>query len=128
MSAEDYITKEYFETTLDKKLENFVTKDYLDERFKEQNKMIRQHMTDLTTGFREEVRIVCDKISSVDEKVTNLEGRMINLEDKVDGLEVKLDKVQNDVTLIKDVLKEKADKTEVKKLERRVLRLETQKA
>jgi hypothetical protein len=30
MPKTDYITKEYFERTLDKKLDNFVTKEYLD--------------------------------------------------------------------------------------------------
>lgn len=91
MNKEEYVTKEYLNKTLD-------------ERFSQQEKVIKQHMTDLTSGFKEQIKGVSDQVKSVDERVLNL---------------------QDDVTLIKEVLTEKTDVSETRQLEKRVSRLET---
>lgn len=91
MNTEEYVTKEYLNKTLD-------------ERFSRQEKVIKQHMTDLTSGFKEQIKGVSDQVKSVDERVS---------------------KLQDDVALIKEVLTEKTDVSETRKLEKRVSRLET---
>ncbi len=95
MNKEEYVTKEYLNKTLD-------------ERFSQQEKVIKQHMTDLTSGFKEQIKGVSDQVKSVDERLTK-----------------SISKLQDDVTLIKEVLTEKTDVSETRKLEKRVSRLET---
>lgn len=104
MNKEEYITKEYFDKTLDKKL---------DHKFELWSKDIKQHMTDLKTGFREDVRIVCDQVSALGEKIDRVDQKITNLETKVSNMDIRLIEVQDDVILIKDVLPEKADKKRV---------------
>lgn len=95
MNKEEYVTKEYLNKTLD-------------ERFSQQEKVIKQHMTDLTSGFKEQIKGVSDQVKSVDERLVK-----------------SISKLQYDVTLIKEVLTEKTDVSETRELEKRVSRLET---
>ncbi len=124
MNKEEYITKEYF----DEKTKDFVTNDSLDkkldERFKLQMKELKQHTQDLTTGFREEVRVVCDQVSALGDKIDHISKEVSEIKVDVKRMDQKINTIQDDITLIKDVLPEKADKTEVVDLRRRVIRLE----
>ena len=117
MNKEEYITKEYFDKTLDKKLENFVTKDYLDKKLELLVVRFESHVTDLASGFNEKIKGVCDQVASIDEKLTVLDQ-------KVTGIDSKLTRVVLDVFNIKETLKEKTDKKETLDLKKRVIKLE----
>ncbi|MDO8430581.1 MAG: hypothetical protein Q7S72_01155 [Candidatus Taylorbacteria bacterium] len=119
MIKEEYITKEYFDKTLDKKLENFVTKDYLDEKFKD----IKQHMTDLKTGFKEDTRIIYDQVKSLGDKIDRVDEKVSETNHELAIIKEKIITTQDDILLIKDVLVEKTDKRETSILKRRVTRL-----
>ena len=106
MNKDDYVTKEY----LDTKLQDFVTKDYLDKKFEYWSADIKQHMTDLNSGFNEKIKGVCDQVSAIDEKLTRLDQKVTSL--------------SLDVFNIKENMKEKALKSEVLDLKKRVVKLE----
>ncbi len=94
-----------------------VTKGYLDERFEFWTTDIKQHMTDLASGFNERLKGVCDQVMSVDEKVTRIDQRVASMDSK-------LTSVQMDVFHIKGVLKEKTDKKDTLSLRKRIISLE----
>ena len=126
MNREEYITKEYFE------------------KYSEKNtREIKQHMTDLTSGFNEKVKGIADQLQAVDERLNGsinslderltgsinalderLTGSINSLDNRFTTLETKVDRIQDDITLIKDVLGEKTDITETRRLEKRMTRLE----
>lgn len=113
MNKDDYVTKEY----LDTKLQDFVTKDYLDKKFEYWSLDMKQHITDLTSGFNEKIKGVCDQVSAIDEKLTRLDQKVNVIDQKVTSLSL-------DVFNIKENIKEKADKSEVLDLKKRVVKLE----
>ena len=131
MNNNNTITKEYF----DKTLENYPTKRDLDNRFDQFGKEIdnkldltfrkytnemKQHMTDLTTGFREEIRGIGDYVLSLDEKISRIDERVTKMDEK-------LTRVDMNVFHIRGVIKEKVNKKDYLKLEKKVLILEEQK-
>lgn len=118
----DYITKEYFDQKLDQKLEQlfqtfshtFATKKDL-----ELMKTDFEHkVTDLSSGFNEKVKGVCDQVLSIDQKITRIEKRVIDMDEK-------LTIIGADVFYVKSVLPEKTDKKDTLSLKRRVIRLES---
>jgi archaellum component FlaC len=104
MNKEEYITKEYLDKTLDKKIELLIVR-------------FERHVTDLASGFNEKLKGVCDQVASIDEKLTVLDQ-------KVTGIDSKLTRVGLDVFNIDETLKEKTDKKETLDLKKRVIRLE----
>ena len=102
--------------------EEYVTKKYFDSWAESNRQEIKQHMIDLTTGFKEQIKGVSDQVKAVDERLTR---SVTSLEIRFDNLENKFDHLQNEVTLIKNVLTEKTDIQHTRKLERRVLKLES---
>ncbi len=113
MNKDDYVTKEY----LDTKLQNFVTKDYLDKKLELMFIRFERHVTDLASGFNEKIKGVCDQVSAIDEKLTRLDQKVTVIDQKVTSLGL-------DVFNIKENLKEKADKSEVLDLKKRVVKHE----
>ena len=137
MHKEEYITKEYFEKISEKN-----------------SREIKQHMTDLTSGFNEKVKGIADQLQAVDERLNGsinslderltgsinalderltgsinalderLTGSINSLDNRFTTLETKVDRIQDDITLIKDVLVEKTDINETRRLEKRMTRLE----
>lgn len=104
--------------------EETITKKYFDAWTESNRKEIRQHMIDLTSGFREEIKVVGNQVDSLDEKLTRLDQRVSIIDTRLAEVDDKVTKLQDDVTLIKDVFTEKTDKIETQKLEKRVSRLE----
>ncbi len=114
---EEYITKEYFEKTLDQKfdqkLKNFATK----EDFELLRNDFKQHTTDLKTGFNESILGIGDYVKSLDEKITRIDERVVSMD-------LKLTNIQGNIVFIKDELRVKTNKKDTEKLERRVIHLE----
>jgi len=113
MEKHDYITKEYFDNVT----KDLVTKSHLDERFELMSIENKQHMTDLTKMFNENLRGIGDYVKSIDEKVTRIDERVV-------GMDFKLTTMQGDIVYIKGALDQKADKSETLDLRRRVIKLE----
>ena len=108
MDKTDYITKEYLDKALDAKFESMIIE-------------FKQYTIDLATGFREEIKGVCNQVAAIDEKLTRVDIRVVTMDKK-------LDSIGRDVFNIKEDLKLKADKKEVFGLKRRIMRLEAKNA
>jgi archaellum component FlaC len=106
MEKNDYITKEYFEKTLDGKLE------LMSIRFE-------RHITDLVSGFNDKMWGAGDQVKALGEKITSIDHKVSSIEHKVNSIAI-------DVLNIKEQLKEKTDKKDTFSLRKRIIRLETQ--
>ena len=80
-----------------------------------------RHVTDLTKGFNEKVKGVCNQVDAIDEKLTRIDIRTAKMDEN-------LTSVQREVFYIKNELNEKTDKKETLGLKRRIIRLETKNA
>jgi archaellum component FlaC len=90
-NTKDFVTKSYldetldkrfdsFEKKLDKKLSNYVTKDYLKEENKKMLAEIKHYNKDLQTGFLQSIYGMGDHIKGIEEKVNKLDKRVTALE------------------------------------------------
>jgi len=65
LDKKEYITRPVLEEILEKKLEPYVTKDYLDKRMKEQSADFRQHLDSLIEHHMNQLQIFME---SMDER------------------------------------------------------------
>jgi chromosome segregation ATPase len=113
---------------------------------KQHNSDLKAYFSDSLMGIGEYVKSVDDKVTSLnnqvislddkvvglnnrviclDDKVVGLNNRVICLDDKVAKIDLDMRSVKSDISLIKDILEEKANKKEVLDLRKRVVSLET---
>ena len=153
MDKEKYITKKYFDEhtrqfatkkdieaykdSSDKHLELLLadSKRHVDNlRFEAKRELekamidSKQHAKDLKTYFSDSLMGIGEYVKSVDEKVEGLGEKFVILDEKVDKLGVDMTSVKDDISLIKNVLEEKASKKEVADLKNRVVHLEAKAA
>lgn len=64
------------------------------------------------------------RLDSIDGRLDGIDGRLDGIDGRLDGIDGRLDKLQDDVTDIKYTLTTKADRSEVEKLEKRMVKVE----
>ena len=64
------------------------------------------------------------RFDDIDSRLDGIDGRLDGIDGRLDGIDGRLDKLQDDVTDIKYTLTTKADRSEVEKLEKRIVKVE----
>ena len=92
---------------------------------KDRYTIVLEDIHDQFRSFGEEQDILTTEVQDLKKSVQNLETRFDGLETEVHNLSTKVDAVADDVSDIKTTLSQKVDREEFKKLEQRVIRLES---
>lgn len=71
------------------------------------------------------IQVIAEQYTGIIGRLDGIDGRLDGIDGRLDRLESKTDRLQEDVTEIKYKLSEKVDREEFKKMEKRVIKLET---
>jgi len=71
------------------------------------------------------IQLIAEQHTEIVGRLDGIDGRLDGIDGRLDSIESKTDRLQDDVTEIKYKLSEKVDREEFKKMEKRVIKLET---